>query len=122
MSKDRTVYEMPEDWTTNFVAAWRVFERTLNPAFGFLLKCGNCGALGKPEIDFVMSKKNEKAVLGIECSKCLTTIKFNGTIDPTQQSFPKRLLTKTKSVLRLDGKETKGDFKPDGYLELMLDD
>lgn len=119
MTDERKVHTMPKQWGYPFAAAWRVFERTLNPAFIFLIKCTNCGSTGPPSIGFVMSKKKPKAMLGLECGNCLQTVKFSGLIDPEAEDFPARLLTKPGTVL--DGK--KGDrLDSEGYLELMFGD
>lgn len=122
MAEKRRVHLLPKSWTLPFTAAWRTFERTLNPAFSFLIKCENCGAVGHPDVTFVASKKNPKAVLGLECTKCLTTIKFEGTIDGDHREFPKRLKERALSVLQIDGKTAKDDRPGEGYLELMLGD
>lgn len=120
--KEREVAVLPSEWTLSMVSAWRVFERSLNPSFSFLIKCNKCGEVGHPMVTFVMSKKNEKAILGMECTSCLNTLKFEGTIDGSAEDFPQFLKGQGKSVLTIDGDEP-GDYEqPDEYLEMMFDD
>lgn len=118
----RKVHLLPRSWVYPFTAAFRTFEKTLNPAFSFLMKCEDCGAAGFPNVQFVHSKKNPKAVIGMECTKCLNTIKFEGTIDGDAEDFPARLMTRAYSVLQLNGKKAKDDTPGEGYLELILDE
>lgn len=117
---NRTLHLMPKQWAYPFVSAWRVFERTLNPAFSFIIRCLNCGAT---KVQFVMSTKNPKALLGLECASCLQTIKFEELIDPDAEDFPARLRTHPDSVLSTDGKPAKGaSLDHVGYVELMFGD
>ncbi len=116
----RTVHLMPKTWAYPFVSAWRVFERTLNPAFTFVIRCSACGA---KKAHFVMSTKTPNALLGLECKSCLLTIKFEDVIDPDAEDFPVRLLTKPDSVLSTDGKPIKStSTDSEGYVELMFGD
>ncbi len=116
----RTVHLMPKTWAYPFVSAWRVFERTLNPAFTFVIRCEACGAT---ESRFVMSTKVPKALLGLECKSCLQTIKFEDIIDPDAEDFPARLLTHPDTVLSTRGRPSKGTVgDSEGYVELMFGD
>ena len=75
----------------------------MNPAFEFISLCTNCGAEGAELIKIVMSKKKPNAVLGIQCSQCKQTLKFEGMIDPDAKTFPKRLSKRQSSILTVDG-------------------
>ena len=122
MSKTRKIFILPKQWVYPFVSAFRVFERTLNPAFVFKLRCSACPGEGT-DIDFVMSVKNPKAIIGLECKKCLQTVKFESPIDPDDDDFPARLLTKPTTALSSNGEPISGDqLDVDGYLELMFGD
>jgi hypothetical protein len=103
---DKLVFTMPKEWCYAFLAAWRTFERSMNPAFYFLIRCGNCGATGSPKVQPVKSKKKPTAVLGIQCQQCKTALKFEGLIDSKADDFPQRLLNPPRNtVLQLDGEE-----------------
>lgn len=119
MSDNLRVYEMPNEWVETFAAAWRVMEKSLNPAFWFLMKCGKCGEIGDKHIDFVKAKKKKGAILGMQC-ECGQTIKFVGYLNPASDTFPARLRKKTKSVLRFNGEEPDEVEDPDDYLPLDL--
>ncbi len=122
MTKERKIFILPKQWAYPFISAFRVFERTLNPAFVFKLRCTACDGQGT-DIDFVMSVKNPKAVIGLECKKCLQTVKFESPIDANADDFPARLLTKPTTVLEHEGKPRKADrLDVEGYLELMFGD
>lgn len=119
--KDRKLFVLAERWGIAFTAAWRTMERTVNPAFYFLLKCSGCGSIGAPTIRFVKSKKRENAIIGLECTSCLTTVKFDGMLDPSDESFPARLLERPASVLAMPGgKPLKDGEPPEEYVEMML--
>lgn len=108
---NRQVWVMPKRWILNFMAAWRTFERTLNPAFAFLFKCVNCGAVGYPLIRMVKSVSSERAFIGMECTECLNTIKFEEPVSDEDDDFPERLKKRGISVLvPPDGEAANSDF------------
>lgn len=112
MSEERTIWVMPKDWVMNFVAAWRVFERTLNPAFYFLLQCGKCKLINK-QIRVVKSVKTNE-LIGMECTNCGQTIKFGRKIGLDSEDFPTRLAPVPDSVLiDPDGEVAEADPKAD---------
>lgn len=106
----------------NFVAAWRVFERTLNPAFYFIIKCGKCGQNGTAQ--FVKSTTMAGTLIGMECSNCGQTLKFARKIGLNDPDFPSRLEPKPQSVLiDPDGKQAEsGGDDVELLTELMFPD
>ena len=104
MSKKREVWVMPEMWVLNFIAAWRTFERTVNPTFTFHFRCGSCGST---KVYVVKSTKHEKTLIGIECEACLRTLKFEKAVSSEDDDFPERLLAQGVSVLKPPDGESK---------------
>lgn len=106
--KNLKLYTLPEEWSYPLVASWRVFEKTLNPAFFFILRCGNCEEMNS---DFVYSVKSNEVAIGIQCQTegCGQTLKFDGKIDANADDFPERLRApRPSSVLTgPDGKKPK---------------
>lgn len=92
------VFEMPEDLVQPTVAALRVFERSLNPAFLVVLRCGKCGGYGAQP---VASRKKDRAFIGVQCTndECKRTIKFGRPIDFEEATMPARLKHKPDSAL-----------------------
>ena len=123
MSKLR-VWLMPKDWVINFIAAWRVFERTMNPAFHFLIKCANCGAIG--QVEMVHSKNEEGMLIGMQCltDDCGQTLKFGRKIGVNSPDFPERLAEVGESVLTdPQGEEAAGtNLDVELMTELVFDD
>jgi len=123
---NRTIWQMPKRWVLPFIASWRVFERTLNPAFYFLIKCAKCGTTGSPKVRTVRSNKRDEVLIGIECSECGNTLKFEGAADPEAPEFPDRLKgSRADSVLTPPDEEEPEwvhDLDDlDDYMELVLD-
>lgn len=115
MAKDkRTIWTLPTRWGLPFLAAWRTFEKTINPAFVFIIRCANCGASGKDRVRFVKSVKTPSAVIGIECNSCKQTLKFEDGIDSEAPDFPDRLRgPRADSILEPPNKPGFEDALPD---------
>ena len=98
-SSDLRIYTLPEVWALPLVAAWRTFEKTINPAFKFVLYCVNCG---EANAEIVRSRKAKDAIIGIQCQAddCGQTIKFEVPIDPEAEDFPARLESFPPSALK----------------------
>ena len=96
--KNLRIWTLPKEWVMNFVAAWRTFERTVNPAFQFLLRCTNCHQVGSAQ--FVKSVKGE-GLIGLQCqtSNCGQTIKFGRKIGTNDPDFPERFISDPPTVL-----------------------
>ncbi len=101
MAKDFEVYEMPEELTMPLLAAVRLLERTLNPAFSFVLRCLSCG---KYEVGPVASVKDEGSIIGLQCASCKRTIKFTRPLRFDADDFPDRLRKQPASALTEPGK------------------
>ncbi len=119
--KNLTVYLLPKRWVIPFLAAYRVMERSLNPAFTFILRCAKCGKMGGDKVKYVMSRKNPEAIIGLQCENCGQTVKLEGMIDPKSKGFPKRLRKEHPSVLEIDGKTAKdGDLDPGDVTKILF--
>lgn len=101
---------LPEEWILPFVASWRVFERTLNDSFSFIMVCNVCGKEGAEHIEFVQSKKSEETIIGMQC-ECGNTLKFETPSSPNDEDFPQRLATRGTSVLVRTGAKPRVDKK-----------
>ena len=101
---DFEVYELPEDLTMPLLAAVRLMERTINPAFSFVLRCLNCGEY---QIKSVASKKDPKTIIGLQChnDECKRTIKFARPLRWDADDLPERLRQQPVSALKEPGKE-----------------
>lgn len=106
---------LPEEWIYPFAAAWRVFERTLNDAFHFVMVCSVCGKSGAEHIEFVRSNKTDLTIIGLQC-KCGNTIKFERPLSLTDEDFPQRLAHRPKTVLETN------DHKPEKVKQSVLDE
>ena len=102
MAKEKTILELDSEYNLSFVAAWRTFERVMNPAFYFMLVCPTCNATGGddggPHPVYSKKIKDRKVLIGIMCG-CGRVLKFGGGIDPKAKTFPQRLIAKPLSVL-----------------------
>ena len=96
---DFEVYELPEDLTMPLLAAVRLMERTINPAFSFVLRCLNCGEY---RVKAVASKKAAKTIIGLQCfnPECKRTIKFVRPLSWDADDFPERLRQQPPSALK----------------------
>lgn len=124
MTKPKNLFEMSRQWVLPFVASWRTFEKTLNPAFYFVLRCGECGAFGSDFIKTIKSKKKGSAILGLQCTECQQTLKFEGLADPDADDFPQRLRNTPLSALSLNGEpiEDEPDLGLSDITRIMFDD
>lgn len=88
--KKLTVWTLPEELVIPFLAAVRMMERTVNPAFDFLLRCNACKQIMvKP----VRSVKDKNSIIGFQCGieDCGQTIKFGRKMNFKAPDFPTRL-------------------------------
>ena len=109
MKRDKLrLFELPEEYTDSFVAAYRVMEKTVNPAFYIVFHCAKCGA---SKAQFVHSVKNESVIIGIQCRSpgCGQTIKFMRPIDRHAPDFPDRLKDYPKSALESENQAGEPD-------------
>ena len=97
------VYELPEELTVPLLAAIRLMERTINPAFSFVLRCLNCGEY---VIKSVKSKKDPSSIIGLQChnTECKRTIKFARPLRLDADDIPERLRQQPASALKEPGK------------------
>lgn len=92
------VWTLPEEMVIPLLAAWRLLERGINPAFDFLMRCNKCG---KMSAETVRSIKDDTAFIGIRCKTegCGQVVKFGRQMRIDDPDMPERLKTPPKSVL-----------------------
>ena len=80
-----------------FVASWRTFEKTLNPAVSFILSCAHCD---QQNMEVINSKKIDRTIIGLQCQTegCGQTIKFEKPISMDDESMPERFLSYPKGT------------------------
>ena len=100
--QELTVWGLPEELVLPLLAAVRLMERTINPAFDFVLRCNKCGGM---EVESVQSVKDDGTTIGIRCKAdgCGQVIKFGRKLDKTAPDFPARLLAIPDSALTAPG-------------------
>lgn len=105
---DLNIWTLDEDMVLPFVAAWRILERSINPAMSLIIKCNKCGKMSTAQQDqgpnFVVSKKQKKGLpvlIGIQCQTdgCGQVIKLGRPVSPADQDFPSRLQKRPPSAL-----------------------
>lgn len=120
------VWTLPEDLVLPLIAAWRVMEKSLNPAFSFPMKCSKCGKLSDANKNqgpqFTRSKKERNGfpiIIGIKCQteNCTMVIKFERPISPGDPDFPQRLKRYPASALT-DPEGAEGSVK-EGYIKTV---
>ena len=96
--EDLQVWTLPEEMVIPLLAAWRLLERGINPAFDFLMRCNKCGEMGA---ESVQSVKNDGSFIGIRCKTegCGQVVKFGRPMSVEDSDMPERLKTSPKSVL-----------------------
>lgn len=102
-SESFEVFELPEELTIPLLAAIRLMERAVNPAYQFVLRCGNCGNyIIRP----VGSVKGDGKIIGLQCfdQECKRTIKFAKPLDWTADDLPERLRHQPATALTEPGK------------------
>jgi hypothetical protein len=97
--KQFEVYELPEDLTMPLLAAVRLLERSINPAFSFVLRCLNCSQY---RVKPVASASGDGSVIGLQCHNpdCLRTIKFLRPLRWDADDLPERLRQQPASALK----------------------
>lgn len=98
------VWTLPEDLVLPLLAAVRLMERTINPAFDFIFRCNKCGEMDVKE---VKSAKGDGTTIGIRCEAdgCGQVIKFGRKLDLNASDFPARLKSSPDSALVPPGEE-----------------
>lgn len=99
MSKKKLrVWKLPAELSIPYLAAFRLIERSVNPAFDLILRCNNCGGMNNAVVSSV-NRKSKK--IGIQCSNknCGQTLKFEEPIDVEAKGFPDRLRKAPESAL-----------------------
>ena len=89
-----------------FVASWRTFEKTLNPAVRFILSCTNCN---QQNMKVISSKKTGKTTIGLQCQTedCGQTIKFERPL-AMDESMPERFHDYPETALKGEHVSKKG--------------
>ena len=105
MAKKR-VWLLPEDLVLPMLAAVRLLEKSMNPAFDFVLRCNQCGQMN---VQSVASVKDKDVTIGIACNTegCGEVIKFERKLDRNDSDFPARLQKVPDSALTPPAGKTK---------------
>lgn len=118
------VWTMPGELAIPFLAAVRLMERTVNPAFDFLLRCNHCGGT---TVKAVRSVKKAHVLIGFQCQNddCKEVVKFAEPIDFKSSTFPARLKDQPDSAIipPASSKTSKPDTKwIDEAFKLVMED